>query len=379
MTAQPAIAPDTTAQDSADKATPRRVKVIMQRMQGYITAFADRNKSIASQTSMLALNATIEAARAGAAGRGFGVVADEVRKLAKQTSDSSTVFQQKVLSRIAQGTAYTQTLVDRLEGQRLTDMALGLVQLIVRNLYERTADCRWWATEDALVKACTNPAPEVLDFACKRLGVINYFYSVYLDLVLVDTQGNVLASAKPDTYPLRGLNMAEEGWFKKAMETTAGDIYVVDEIKSSKPHGNQPVAVYAATVREGGDIHAPIVGVLGVYFDWGNQGKAIVCTEPPLTPEEWAKTRILLLDGNFRIIAASDDVGLYTTFALQNQGSNRGSYYLDGKIVAYSKTIGYQEYDGLGWWCVAIQDYETDLDIEKALGFDTENVAKLLR
>ena len=51
-------------------------------------------------------------------------------------------------------------------------MALTMVQLIVRNLYERTADVRWWATDDALYKALEtmNPvAAAALEWTRKQL------------------------------------------------------------------------------------------------------------------------------------------------------------------------------------------------------------------
>lgn len=368
------------ATEERKEATPRRVKVIMHRLYEDIMRFAKSNETIANQTQMLALNATIEAARAGKSGMGFSVVASEVGKLAKQATTNSRSFQDRVLARIQQGSNYSEGLVEQLESQRLTDMALGLVQLIVRNLYERTADCRWWATDDALVKVCEAPDDKALvDHCILRLGQINGFYSVYSDLVLVDTHGKVIANAKPDQFKVQGTSMAGEDWFKKAMQTTRGDQYVVDEIKPFKSHGGLPMAVYGATVRKGANMDGEIIGVLGVYFDWQNQGHGIVRNEPPLSKTDWERTRVLLLDGHHRIIAASDDVGLYTVFPLKNNGSERGSYYDGANIVAYSKTIGYQEYDGLGWWCVAIQRYENDEDITEKLGFKDEARGTLVK
>lgn len=367
-------------QDERKDATPRRVKVIMHRLHEDIIRFAKSNESTASQTQMLALNATIEAARAGKDGAGFGVVASEVGKLAKQATTNSKAFQDKVLARLQQGTNYAEGLVEQLESQRLTDMTLGLVQLIVRNLYERTADCRWWATDDAMVTACSEPDDTMLaDHASTRLAAINGFYSVYSDLVLCDTTGKVIANAQPAKYALRGSSMAGEAWFKAAMATQRGDQYSVDEIKPFTSHGGLPMAVYGATVREGAQMEGKIIGVLGVYFDWQSQGHAIVMKEPPLTPVEWQRTRVLLLDAHHKIIAASDDKDLYTHYKLENKGAKSGSYYHDDKIVAYSQTLGYQEYDGLGWWCVAEQVFENDAQIADKLGFRNEARGTLVR
>ena len=89
----------------------------------------------------------------------------------------------------------SETLVEQMEGVRLIDLAQSLVQLIVRNLYERTADVRWWATDTAFWQALAEPDADRLAFAADRLGTINRFYSVYCDLVLTDARGRVVANA----------------------------------------------------------------------------------------------------------------------------------------------------------------------------------------
>jgi arginine utilization protein RocB len=75
-----------------------------------------------------------------------------------------------------------------------------------------------------------------------------------------------------------------------------------------------------------------------------------------LSPEEWQRSRVLLLDAKRRIIASSDNQGLYQTFPLDTGDRNRGYYYgSDGSLVAFAHTIGYETYDGLGWYGVITQ------------------------
>lgn len=397
--------------------------------------------AVAAKINMLALNATIEAARAGEAGKGFAVVAEEVKTLAKQTSDAtksirSTVSSvqstsQDVLSglhelselvervdtsckSIAHATDDQTCLLSEMASQandvsvdlehrdrvRLVEMAQTLVQLIVRNLYERTADVRWWATDKAFyqhldfLKATENAAIHKkkqgrkkgfrlqnlirnifrsgneesatsvenslqlfdLKTAGERLATINKFYSVYIDLLLVDEVGKVVANAQPKRFAkIKSSDVSETNWFQNAIQSKDGSEYFADDIFVDPSHQNRSVAVYSAAIRKGGEMHGETLGVLGVFFDWQEQARVIVQDEPSLSELEWASSRVLLLDQNLRIIADSAEKDHLKPFDLKHDGRLNGSYTReDGSVVAFAKTIGYQEFDGLGWYGVII-------------------------
>lgn len=326
-----------------------------------VQQFGANNEEIAFQTTLLSLNASIEAARAGEVGRSFAVVAQEVKSLANQASQNSKRFREVVLKRITESKRAAEEIVDQivkdLEGPRLTDMAQTMVQLIVRNLYERTCDCRWWATDDAMWQALAEPSDELFARAGERLAMINRFYTVYLNLVLTDARGRVVATSNPKLFPrVAKASVAQTRWFQAAMQSASGDDYIVDDISQSASHDNKAVAIYAAAVRSGGQIHGEPLGVLGVVFDWDKQGMSIVKDEPSLSPEEWQRSRVLLLDAKRRIIASSDNQGLYQPFPLETGDKDRGYYYgSDGSLIAFAHTIGYETYDGLGWYGVITQ------------------------
>ncbi|MDP3402151.1 MAG: chemotaxis protein, partial [Brevundimonas sp.] len=129
------------------------------------------------------------------------------------------------------------------------------------------------------------------------------------------------------------------------------------------------VLVYSTAVRTGGRADGQVLGTLGVYFDWQEQGHSIVDTEAALPPKVAERTEVMLLAGNGRVIASSRQGRNFTSFDLQHEGRQRGSYYDgQGNIVAFARTLGYQEYDGLGWWGVILQRTEQDDSIRQALG-----------
>ncbi len=334
------------------------IEVIINTIQSEVQKFARTNEGIATQTNLLALNATIEAARAGDAGRGFAVVAQEVKNLAQQAATSSKELRTVFLTKLQKQTAELSSQFQHAEQSRFYDMAQTLVQLIVRNLYERTADCRWWATDTAFFKCLENPNADTCEYATQRLEIINRFYSVYADLVLADATGKIIASSQPRSYPgVIGSNVSNCGWFRNALSHASGDEYAVDDIYRCPMHNSKLMAVYSASVRRDGDLRGETLGVLGVYFDWENQARSIVKDEPTLSADEWKISTAMLLDANLRIIASSNDRNLLEPYPLNLQGKSKGAYIDSaGNLVAFARTIGYQEYNGLGWYAVIVQE-----------------------
>jgi hypothetical protein len=336
---------------------PERVLALSQAMSELAESKVREIQAVTGMTRMLALNALIEASRAGEHGRGFSVVAKEVREISERIRAIAEAFSQELSEQTAELNTLGKNLVADLRGGRLADLALNMIDIIDRNLYERSCDVRWWATDSAVVNCVANPDQERASFASKRLGVILDAYTVYLDLWIVDTQGRVLANGRPNKFPrVAGSNVGGEPWFRDAMQTRDGGEFAVADISVSGLLDGSMVASYATAIRENGDANGRIIGVMGIFFDWQNQSQAVV-DGIRLKDDEKSRTRCLLVDKNHTVIAASDRQGVLSeTFQLQHHGRKMGSYVdANGRSVGYALTLGYETYEGLGWYGVIVQ------------------------
>lgn len=315
-------------------------------------------KTVTGATKILALNALIEASRAGDAGKGFAVVAGEVKTISTQIASVTQELENELTTRVVELTRLGEQMVSHVRGNRLMDLAYNMIEIIDRNLYERSCDVRWWATDSAVVDCLSQGTSEAGDWASQRLGVILDSYTVYLDLWVADAEGRVVASGRPGRFRAVGTDVSRQSWFRDAMNTRDGNEFSVADIEVNSILGNVPVATYATAIREGGHATGKPIGALGIFFDWEAQARTVV-EGVRLTADEKARTRCLLVDSNSRVIAASDGRGVLSeNFPLKRQdGAPLGSYQADrGHIVGYALTPGYETYQGLGWYGVIVQE-----------------------
>lgn len=308
-------------------------------------------QKITNQMKMLALNALIESSRAGAQGAGFAVVAQEVRNVGQQVETIARELESQLTNRTGNLMTSIAQMADRSRGERMVDLSLNAIELMDRNLYERTCDVRWWATDSAVVDCAATPDPAAVAHASERMAVILGAYTVYLDLWLCDLEGNVLSNGRADRFHVVGQNVGQTKWFRTARGLRSGDDYAVGDVETQPLLGNAQVVTYCASVREGGKANGKATGVLAIHFDWEPQARAIV---QGVRVGAADKARVLLVDSNFRVIAASDGQGVLTERISLQLEARRSGFYQDrsGGLVAFHATPGYETYRGLGWYGV---------------------------
>lgn len=225
-------------------------------------------RDINEDIHVLSINAKIEAARAGSHGKGFTVVADRIQKLVSRTNTVIQNMETQVSSLMQELSVMSDQLTYEVRGQRYQQIAYNAVDIIDRNLYERSCDVRWWATDDSVVKALTSPTPESAATASSRLGVILDSYTVYFDLVLADREGRVFANGRPAQFTSTGRSVRDLPWFQRALKTHSGDDFAEQSVHESDLVRGEEILAYSTAVRESGLADGAVIGALGILFRW---------------------------------------------------------------------------------------------------------------
>ena len=344
-------------------ATPERISELAALIQSRMHGSLKDIQAINTQVRILSVNAQIEAARAGNAGRSFGVVASSMGDLSRRTADVAEGLASGMQADIQELSTISKRLARDVRGQRLADLALTNIDLIDRNLYERTCDVRWWATDASLVQACENPEQQdIVRHASHRLGVILDAYTVYYDLVLCTLDGHVLANGRPTQYNSKGMDVSDQTWFSAAMRSASGDEYGFKTVHESQLVGGHRILTYSCGVRANGDSNGALIGVLGILFNWDALAQTIV-HNTPLSVEEKSMTRALIIEDDGMVLADTSERILKERIEFkelpqllsQKKGHISATLHGSPAIIAHALSPGYETY-ATGWHSLLIQN-----------------------
>lgn len=343
-----------------------RVVALSQSMRAHVIGAVDRMQDINRSIHLLSMNARIEAARAGAAGAGFGVVGQELTRLSSNMKDAAVSMVRESQSMGAELDAVLRVLNEDVVAQRLCDLAYNAIDIVDRNLYERSCDVRWWATEPAVAQCLKDATPESLRHASKRLGQILDSYTVYSDLVIADTQGRVLANGRPHRYKSVGAQVADTEWFRSALRTRSGSEFGFQSMHDSALVERQSTLAYSCAVRDPDSPFGKPLGVLGILFKWQALGQTVV-EQIPLSDAERTRTRVCLADDHGRILADSSRRHGVQTLDFPERANlfreKRGvvSTQLAGQrvMICHAASPGFETYR-TGWHALLLRDEDSN-------------------
>lgn len=339
--------------------SPSRIAELAQEILGHLGNASQEIATLNDETRFLSINARIEAARAGGRiGAAFGVVAQAIQDLSGKTTTVARTLSERTGAALNELARISTCLGTKMQGEKLTSIADHIIDVIDRNLYERTCDCRWWAADESLVNAFGQSSQQGFTHASRRLGVILDSYTVYIDLVLCDLSGQVVAHGRPAQFCSQGMICRQSPWFRRAIETRDATEFAFESVHHSHLVSNRKVLVYAGVVREGGQLNGKPLGVLGALFDWESLGQKLV-EDLPLDHDEMQRTRCLLIDQNDMILADSkrqsvgEPLNLLAGREFLSRSRGFQEFMIDGErtLLSFSTSRGFETY-ATGWKCV---------------------------
>ena len=350
-----------TAKSSQARGASQRISELASNLESQLSGSVNRISSLNVETRFVALNARIEAGRAGGvSGRAFDVVAQAIQDISQRTAEVAENLKDEFRGLLCEMREINEELAIRTRGERLSHLALTNIDLIDRNLYERSCDVRWWATDQSVVDALAEPTNERLANTTRRLGQILDSYTVYFDIIIADLDGRVLSNGRPTLFRSAGSNHSSQDWFQAALNTSNGTEYVQSDVEKSSLCGGERSIIFACTVRVGGEATGTPIGVLAVVFRWDALAQTVV-ENTPLSAEEWKRSRVSIVDPHGKLLAdTAQQFG--NTLNLPNRADlfklDRGYRMIviddTQHCVAHAQSPGYETY-GSGWYSLVVQ------------------------
>lgn len=330
---------------------------------GEMNESLDTMKEIIQGANFIALNASIEAARTQTQSENFSLVADQVRRQGERTEELADALGNEVLA--LQGYAQAAMAVN------CTDIANDVIDKIDRNLFERNCDMQAWAQfnenvecvkslkgvdQKGLKKIVTDfragnfedEKTTAVKYACDRLKILADTYNVYVDLLLINNQGLVVATAYQ--HQLIGASLAKKNYVKqvfKTGETAVTDMFMDELLDTYTVAYNAPVV----------DDNDQVIGLISTRFNWEYVQDMV--DKMPLF--ESARLSILSKEGN--VLCNRDKIGvLIDNLAWLEAGreslAKKSGFSIEcernGRHFAwgYCHTFGFNAYAGKEWSAV---------------------------
>ena len=256
-------------------------------------------------------------------------------------------------------------------------LAALAMDILDRNLYERAADCRWWALDPVLRGLLEDGAAENRSaLLSERLASINDLYTVYDSLLLFDADGVVVAASR--AHAAQWIGQVLDAPWRAAVPGLQEESYAVSEFAADALYGGRPSYVYSAALRSD---DGRAIGGIAIVFDSAVQIPAMLSAALPATPGAFA----LFVDADNNLVASTDarhapGEKLALPASLRAAAADGGTAQLvvmEGEVLAVGAhaSSGYREYRGtegragqqlLALVCVPLGAASDEVEADKA-------------
>ncbi len=229
------------------------------------------------------------------------------------------------------------------QDQELSARAQVAIDILIRNLFERTADVGFLATDDDLRAFLRDPqtGPTEVDQIVARLREYTLKYSVYDEIVLLDTEGRVKANLDRQGNPI---SRSQDRLIQETLNSQ--EPFVETFRHSDLQPGRRHSLIYSARITESNDAQSPVLGVLCLCFRFDDEMTGIFANLRK------GRELLTILDRQGRVIASSDEhrlpLGQHLTSARHNHTELIKHQNADF-FARTATTKGYQGYTGLSW------------------------------
>ena len=250
-----------------------------------------------------------------------------------------------------------QDLVQSMVAQAVAGVTAGqasqaqhLMDTLVRNLYERTADVGFLATDAVLCRFLAGLDGDKAAVT-QRLRAYRSKYTVYEDILLLDTEGRVQARAQDNESSQGADQPCQDSLIATALQSQG---FVQRFGATDLLQGRRNGLIYAHRMLH--PVSRRPMGVLCLCFDFEGEMQGIWRgrEQADSGSAQGAQTRIaLLLDGRGMVLASSDVHWIGVGAKLRPHRDGAGALYVYGGrtyLVQSAASAGYQGYMGPQGW-----------------------------
>lgn len=251
----------------------------------------------------------------------------------------------------------TSTLLNHLSFQQIKKVTQEMrfksqvtIDVLIRNLFERTADIGFLATDDDIrlflenfVSKYDENSLVIKQEIQKKFKEYVSKYSVYFDIVLFDVHGKIVVRLNEDI----NLEKVDTSFIQKVLNTSD------DYIESYKYHDFLPQykksLVYSYKVTKSNDSGSKDLGVLALCFRFTDEMNAIFANLVDAKNKEC----LTILDEDGYVIASSDKehINLGVKLPIVLNENYKIVFYAGRDYIAKTcETNGYQGFYGLKWY-----------------------------